>query len=81
MAQKQQEIEELTSKLKNVKTSLGLAQQQYNIKKPLAEQGVISKVELLKVQRDVNELKTELEFDRAASPRQSRPEGGGELRQ
>jgi adhesin transport system membrane fusion protein len=69
MAQKQQEIEELTSKLKNVKTSLGLAQQQYKIKKPLAEQGVISKVELLQVQRDVNELKTELDATELSIPR------------
>ncbi len=69
MAQKRQEIEELTSKLKNVQNSLGLAQQQYKIKKPLAEQGVISKVELLQVQRDVNELKTELDATELSIPR------------
>jgi adhesin transport system membrane fusion protein len=69
MAQKQQEINELTSKLKNVKNSLGLAQQQLKIKKPLAEQGVISKVELLQAQRDVNELKTELDATELSIPR------------
>lgn len=69
MIQKQQEIAELTSKLKNVKNSLGLAQQQLKIKKPLAEQGVISKVELLQVQRDVNELKTEMDATELSIPR------------
>jgi len=69
MVQKQQEIAELTSKLKNVKNSLGLAQQQLKIKKPLAEQGVISKVELLQVQRDVNELKTEMDATELSIPR------------
>jgi adhesin transport system membrane fusion protein len=69
VAQRQQEIEELHSKAKNVKNSLGLAQQQLKIKKPLAEQGVISKVELLQAQRDVNELKTELDATELSIPR------------
>jgi membrane fusion protein, adhesin transport system len=69
MIQKEQEIAELTSKLENVKNSLGLAQQQLKIKKPLAEQGVISKVELLQVQRDVNELKTERDATQLSIPR------------
>jgi adhesin transport system membrane fusion protein len=69
MAQKLQEIEELNSKLENVKNSLGLAQQQLKIKKPLAEQGVISKVELLQAQRDVNELKTERDSTELSIPR------------
>src|SRR5262245_60614905 len=41
LVQKQQELDSYVVKLKNVKKSLGLAQQQLKIKRPLAEQGVI----------------------------------------
>jgi adhesin transport system membrane fusion protein len=67
--QKQQEVAELISKLENVTNSLGLALKQLKIKKPLAAQGVISQVELLQVQRDVNELKTEKDATELAIPR------------
>lgn len=66
--QKEKELESLIIKEKNVKQSLGLAQKQLKIKKPLADQGVISQVELLQTQRDVNELKTELEATQSAIP-------------
>src|SRR5262247_2728378 len=68
LVQKQQELESYVVKLKNVKRSLGLAQQQLKIKRPLAEQGVISQVELLQAQRDVNELQTELDATQSAIP-------------
>ena len=51
-----------------MKNSLGLAQRELKIKKPLAEQGVISEVELLRVRRDVNDLKTELDATEIAIP-------------
>jgi adhesin transport system membrane fusion protein len=66
--QKEKELESLIIKEKNVKQSLALAQKQLKIKKPLADQGVISQVELLQTQRDVNELKTELEATQSAIP-------------
>jgi adhesin transport system membrane fusion protein len=66
--QKQKELESLVVKLENVKNSLGLAQRELKIKKPLAEQGVISEVELLRVRRDVNDLKTELDATEIAIP-------------
>jgi membrane fusion protein, adhesin transport system len=68
LVQKQQELESYVLKLKNVKKSLSLAQQQLKIKRPLAEQGVISQVELLQAQRDVNELQTELDATQSAIP-------------
>ncbi len=66
--QKEKELESLIIKEKNVKQSLALAQKQLKIKKPLADQGVISQVELLQTQRDVNELKTEMEAAQSAIP-------------
>jgi adhesin transport system membrane fusion protein len=68
LVQKQQELESYVLKLKNVKRSLSLAQQQLKIKRPLAEQGVISQVELLQAQRDVNELQTEMDATQSAIP-------------
>jgi membrane fusion protein, adhesin transport system len=69
LTQKEQEIAELNSKLKNLKKSLGYAQQQLKIKIPLAEQGVISKVELLEAQLAVNQLKTDLDATELSIPR------------
>lgn len=66
--QKEKELESLIIKEANVKQSLALAQKQLRIKKPLADQGVISQVELLQTQRDVNELKTELDATQSAIP-------------
>jgi adhesin transport system membrane fusion protein len=59
--QKAQEAEQLANKVKNLKQSLGLAQEQLGIMKPLAADGVVPKVDLLQKQREVQELRSELE--------------------
>ena len=64
-AQKGQEVEQLTSKIENLKQSLGLAQKQLNIMNSM-EEGVVSQVDKLKAQRDVHDLKSELEVTAAA---------------
>ena len=58
--QREQEVEQLTSKGKNLKRSLDLAQKQLNIMNSM-EQGVVSQVETLQKEREVHDLKSELE--------------------
>jgi adhesin transport system membrane fusion protein len=65
--QKAQEVEQLTSKIDNLKQSLGLAQKQLNIINSM-EEGVVSQVDKLKAQRDVHDLKSELEVTQLQLP-------------
>jgi len=65
--QKEQEVDQLTSKIDNLKQSLGLAQKQLNIMNSM-EEGVVSQVDKLKAQRDVHDLKSELEVTQLQLP-------------
>ncbi len=65
--QKEQEVEQLTSKIANLKQSLGLAQKQLNIMNSM-EEGVVSQVDKLKAQRDVHDLKSEIEVTQLQLP-------------
>ena len=65
--QKEQEVEQLTNKIENLKQSLGLAQKQLSIINSMAE-GVVSQVDKLKAQRDVHDLKSELEITQLQLP-------------
>jgi membrane fusion protein, adhesin transport system len=65
--QKSQEVEQLTSKIENLKQSLGLAQKQLNIMNSM-EEGVVSQVDKLKAQRDVHDLKSEIEVTQLQLP-------------
>lgn len=60
VTQRGQEVEQLASKAKNLKQSLGLAQKQLNIMNSM-EQGVVSQVEKLQKEREVQDLRSELE--------------------
>jgi adhesin transport system membrane fusion protein len=67
-AQKEQELEQLTNKVENLKKSLSLAKQQLAIMEPLAKDGVVSKVDLLQTRRDVHEMNSELEVTQLQLP-------------
>jgi adhesin transport system membrane fusion protein len=69
VAQREQETIELDSKAKNLKTSLGLAAEELRIMKPLVANNVISKVDYLQKQREVNDLQSELDATNQARPR------------
>lgn len=58
--QKQQELIELKDRVENLKASHALANQELAITKPLADDGVVPQIELIKIQRQVNETKREL---------------------
>jgi membrane fusion protein, adhesin transport system len=65
--QKQQEVDQLTNKIDNLKQSLALAQKQLNIINSM-EEGVVSQVDKLKAQRDAHDLKSELEITQLQLP-------------
>ncbi|MGR5140321.1 HlyD family type I secretion periplasmic adaptor subunit [Photobacterium sp. DNB23_23_1] len=58
--QKLRELEEARARLKNQKQSYYLANEEYRITKPLADEGVVPKIELLKLQRQVNETRKDM---------------------
>ncbi|MDY6994227.1 MAG: HlyD family type I secretion periplasmic adaptor subunit [Pseudomonadota bacterium] len=67
--QKKQEIDELKSREQQLQQNYALAQKELNITTPLVEKGVMSEIELLRLQREVSHLKGELETTRLNIPR------------
>ena len=80
--QKEQEVGQLTNKIDNLKQSLGLAQKQLNIMNSM-EEGVVSQVDKLKAQRDVHDLKSELEVTQLQLPqaKSAKQEAEGRVRE
>ena len=54
--QKEQETIELNAKIRTVGRSVDLARQELNISRPLAKEGIVPQVELIKLERQVNEM-------------------------
>ncbi len=67
--QKLQEIEELKSRQLQLQGSYQLALRELKITEPLVEKGVISEVELLRLQREISKLRGDLEATQLAMPR------------
>ncbi|XQW84334.1 HlyD family type I secretion periplasmic adaptor subunit [Thalassotalea piscium] len=67
--QKEQEIKELISKIETLTISLKLATKELDLTRPLAEKNIVSKIELYKLERSVNELKGELSAVKLLSPK------------
>jgi len=67
--QREQEIAELGSKIKTMAISHQLSVKELDLTKPLAEKNIVSKIELYKLERSVNELKGELSAIRLLSPK------------
>ncbi len=67
--QKKQELSELGAKRNQIGRSLELLESELTMTRPLADQGAISKVELLRLERQVNDLQGELEAAVLAMPR------------
>lgn len=68
-AQKRQEVSELKAKREQLEKSYALLEKELELTRPLAEQGAISPVELLRLERQANDLHGELEAARLALPR------------
>lgn len=67
--QKQQEIRELESRVSSLQSTFDLAKQELDINKPLADQGLVSKTDYLRLQREVNDAESQLSSTRIAIPR------------
>jgi adhesin transport system membrane fusion protein len=68
-SQREQELTELATRLGQLERSHALAVEELEITEPLASSRVVSKVQLLRLQREVNDLEGELEATRLAAPR------------
>jgi membrane fusion protein, adhesin transport system len=67
--QRQQEIEELASKITTLSTSYQLVSRELELTRPLASKGIVPEVELLKLQRIVNDIQGELSSLRLLRPK------------
>jgi adhesin transport system membrane fusion protein len=67
--QRKQEITEKRSRMDQLKQSLSLADKELQMMRPMAQQGVVSEVELLKLERGVNDLKGDMDATQLAIPR------------
>ncbi|QUX92379.1 HlyD family type I secretion periplasmic adaptor subunit [Marinomonas sp. A3A] len=67
--QKKQEIVELQAKLDNLKQSYAFSKEELSLTRPAFEQGAVSRVELLQLERQVNQLQGDLEATQLAIPR------------
>jgi membrane fusion protein, adhesin transport system len=68
-AQREQELTELATRLGQLERSHALALEELEITRPLAANRVVSRVQLLRLEREVNDLAGELEATRLALPR------------
>ncbi|UYM18294.1 HlyD family type I secretion periplasmic adaptor subunit [Endozoicomonas euniceicola] len=69
LRQRQQQLNEGRSRLQNLNDSMVLADKELALTIPLAKRGSVSQVELIKVQRQVTDLKGKLEQSRLSQPR------------
>lgn len=69
VAQKRQELLELENQTKQAKRSLNLVWEEINITRPLVQNGVVPRVNLLRLQREANDLQGEIEAAELALPR------------
>ncbi|MCL1127432.1 HlyD family type I secretion periplasmic adaptor subunit [Shewanella surugensis] len=67
--QRQQEIQELASKIKTLTKSFQLVSRELDLTRPLAQKGIVPEVELLKLQRTVNDIQGELSTLRILRPK------------
>lgn len=68
-AQKQQELRELRSRVEKLRVSYSLAKQELSVSEPLVREGAISPVEVLRLQRSVNDIKGDLDEALLGIPR------------
>jgi adhesin transport system membrane fusion protein len=67
--QRQQEIEELASKISTLTRSYQLVSRELELTRPLAQKGIVPEVELLKLERTVNDIQGELKTFRILRPK------------
>ncbi|TKB57430.1 HlyD family type I secretion periplasmic adaptor subunit [Ferrimonas aestuarii] len=68
VSQKQQELLEANARVGNLRQSYRLAKSEYDLTKPLADEGVVSQVEILKLERQTNDNLRELKSAELQQP-------------
>lgn len=68
-SQRSQELQEKKAKLKQLEESYSLIDRELKISRPLAQQGVMSEVEILRLERQLSDLKGEMDSTRLSLPR------------
>lgn len=69
VAQRNQELVEKRSNLNHLQSTLSIASKELQMSIPLQKQGVVSEVEILRLQRDVTRIRSEMDATRLAIPR------------
>ena len=67
--QRKQEVAEMASKRQQLEQSLSLARDEMSITKPLVEKGVMPRIELIRIERQVSDLEGEIRTIRTSIPR------------
>ncbi|MGE0613636.1 MAG: HlyD family type I secretion periplasmic adaptor subunit, partial [Hyphomicrobiales bacterium] len=76
LEQKRRELAELQETQKRHKESLAIAIQEFELKKPLAERGIVPKTDVLRLEREIADLKGQV-----ATTEQSLPRGESAVRE
>ncbi|EGU40332.1 HlyD family type I secretion periplasmic adaptor subunit [Vibrio scophthalmi] len=66
--QKQQDLVEIEARVRNLRESYNFARKELEITKPLADEGVVPRIELLKLQRQVNDTRREMTSSKLKVP-------------
>jgi adhesin transport system membrane fusion protein len=67
--QRETEINELNVRENSIQQQLGLALEELAITEPLAQQGIVSQVELIRLEREVADLRSQIDAVRSSRPR------------
>ncbi|MEH6631377.1 MAG: HlyD family type I secretion periplasmic adaptor subunit [Halopseudomonas aestusnigri] len=67
--QRKQEISEVNSRIGQLKSSLGHAKEEYNITKPLVDKGVLPRLQLIRINREIVDLEGEIKTLGVSLPR------------
>lgn len=67
--QREQEVVETKAKVNTLQRGVNLAAQEVNMSRPLAKEGIVPPVEILRLERQLNQLQGELESSRLMLPK------------
>ncbi|WP_261817897.1 HlyD family type I secretion periplasmic adaptor subunit [Vibrio gallicus] len=66
--QKIQDLNEVKGRVNNLRKGYNFAKEEYELMEPLAEEGIVPQIEFIKLQRQVNDTKRELDSARGRIP-------------
>lgn len=69
VAQRNQEVREMGARLSQLRSNLSLKEEELGMRRPLVQQGAMSKVELLRIEGEVTDLRGEINTINTAVPR------------